>query len=91
MMAMEDLKIVDGQEKMVHLWTVSIKAGADGSHAVRRITSGNFSVSAWDFSLDLALVVLVRQARILHLYEYPAVISLLDLKSSVMKDIVPPV
>ena len=86
-----DPQIVDEQDKMVHLWTVSARPDAQGSYATRKITSGNFCVSAWDFSPDMTSVVLVRQDHLLPLYEYPSMISTLDLQSGAMKDIVPPI
>ena len=89
-LALEDPLIIDEQEKMVHLWTVSTQPDAKGYYATRRITSGDFCVSSWDFSPDGTSVVFVRQKRLVPLYEYPAVISKLDLKSGIFTDLVPP-
>lgn len=87
--AMEDPQIVDEQEKMIHLWTVATEPDAKGLYATKRITSGDFCVSSWDFAPDGSAVTFVRQKRLLPLYEYPGLISRLDLKSGIIADLVP--
>ncbi len=48
----DDAIVVDGDQKLTRLWSVSLEENSTGGHDVRRITNGNFTVMDWDLSPD---------------------------------------
>ncbi len=47
-----DETVIDSVFQEAHLYTVALAAGADGAHAVTRLTSGDFDVRSFDWSPD---------------------------------------
>jgi dipeptidyl aminopeptidase/acylaminoacyl peptidase len=85
-----DAIVVDGNDKMAHIWTISTQGNPSSQREAHQITHGNYSVSSWDWSPDGAYLTFARQAHLLPLYEYPATISRLDMASGIVTDLVPP-
>ncbi|MCX7026863.1 MAG: serine hydrolase [Spirochaetes bacterium] len=84
-----DAIVVDENDPMVHIWTVSTQGNPSGQHEAHQITHGDFSVSSWDWSPDGAYLTFARQAHLLPLYEYPTTISRLEMGSGIITDLVP--
>ena len=84
-----DAIVVDENDPMAHIWTVSTQGNPSGQREAHQITHGDFSVSSWDWSPDGAYLTFARQARLTPLYEYPTTISRLDMGSGAITDLVP--
>jgi len=85
-----DAILVDENDKMAHIWTISTQGSPSSQREAHRITHGDYSVSSWDWSPDGAYLTFARQAHLTPLYEYPATISRLDLRSGAITDLVLP-
>ena len=85
-----DAIVVDENDPMAHIWTVSTQGNPSGEHEAHQITHGDFSVSSWDWSPDGAYLTFARQAHLTPLYEYPTTLSRLDMGSGLITDLVLP-
>jgi dipeptidyl aminopeptidase/acylaminoacyl peptidase len=52
-----DEVVIDSVFHYAHLYTVALAAGEDGSHAVKRLTSGDYTVGGFDWSPDGTTIV----------------------------------
>jgi dipeptidyl aminopeptidase/acylaminoacyl peptidase len=57
-----DELVVDSVFQEAHLYVVALAANADGTHAVTRLTSGDFNVRGFDWSPDGTTIVFAHQS-----------------------------
>lgn len=86
--AMEDVTVVDAEPRYQHLYRVAVAPQAGARDELRRLTSGDFHVSAFDYSPDGKRLIVVHQPTP-HLWGWRQTdLSLLDVESGEMSPLV---